>query len=153
MRLPRISVGLLMAMIVFIGVQIAVFRFQELIHHWFVGLCVIPVCTVFGLGALLLVHDLLIKRKTPAFLTGFELFGGLGLCFAIQFQQALDFVLAGFMWSLGSLAGNYESRVITVLFWLVTMAIFTSPIFVLAVAGGLLAEANELTLSMRRRRD
>jgi hypothetical protein len=149
MRQGGISIGMLMGIVGVVAVQIAVLRYVLISEGEVTALFVIPVVTALGLGALIAVQDLYRKGETAPFLVGFGIFGGFSLCFAVQLSP-LWFRLA-----------EPVARLFRPLFpslsvlkhfdWILLIMLCSFPILLLAVTGGLLANAIGLTLVIKRK--
>ena len=138
MRLPRVSIGMLMAIVGFIAVQIAVARHFLLSEGYVSALFILPVVTVLGLGALFVVRDLCRKGETTPFLVGFEAIGGSTLCFAVQLSPLWLRATLRFARILAPLFPTFLGVEYPERLLLVTLC--SIPIFLLAVAGGWLAK-------------
>jgi hypothetical protein len=146
MRRPRVSVGMLMAIVGFIAIQIAVARHYLLSEGYVSALFVLPVVTVLGLGALFVMGDLRRKGETTAFLVGFEAIGGSTLCFAVQLSP---------LWIRASVP---VAKIFAPLFptfpgvefpeRLLLVALCSLPIFLIALGGGWLANKLRLTVTI-----
>jgi hypothetical protein len=149
MRIRRVSVGMIMAIVVLLAAQFAVVRHFLFREGYLSALYIIPVVTVLGLGALFVARDLYREGETTPFLVGFEFIGGAMLCYTVQLSP----IWVRFTIPVAELitAQLPLLRGVRPAGRLLVLALCSVPILLLALAGGWLATRIGLTLVIKQK--
>jgi hypothetical protein len=151
MRLPRVSVGILMAVVGWVAIQLAGARFLD-DGRSNTGQYALPMVTVCGLCALFVVRGLSRNGETSPFLTGVLIFGACSYCVGTQLEplvRSWEYNVARHFFRLISPFCLNDLMCATgdaLFYWIVDL-----PFFLLALAGGWLAKRIGVKLVIERK--